>query len=475
VDAFPDSSLRDYLKAGFVATEDGGYIWPPGEPQPEIPPQVPEPPDDDKPQDEAECSRCHGPGPLIAPLPGATDEGLCESCAGAAGEELYGGTCGNCGRPSAVTPCGVCEQNLFDTRSRTWAREEAATVPDAVASSERAVPGGDFILDAPAGVPAIWGDGTKVAWAQGEGAMLVGHQGLGKTTIGQQLVLSSLGLNGGSLLGMVVRQIEGRVLYLAMDRPSQAARSWRRMVTEADRDVLSQRLVVWKGPLPFNVLGGAGALADWAQEICPGACLIMTDSVKDLCPGLSKDDVGAALNLAWQEVVARGAELFLLHHQRKSQSGAERLNTLDDVYGSTWLTSGLGSVLVLEGNPGDERVTLHHLKQPAEPIGPLMLEHDHLQGATRLIEAGRTCLQVLLAAHGPLSASEAARELYGPGVAGDASVLKRVRRELGRLVEVEQAVKVGGTGRGGKRQPDRWEASPMAAWADGAGRETKII
>jgi hypothetical protein len=38
------------------------------------------------------------------------------------------------------------------------------------------------------------------------------------------------------------------------------------------------------------------------------------------------------------------------------------------VYGSTWLTSGLDSVIVLECEPGGPTAELRHLKQPAETI-----------------------------------------------------------------------------------------------------------
>ena len=40
----------------------------------------------------------------------------------------------------------------------------------------------------------MWGDGERVLWPEGEGVMITGHQGVGKTTIGQQLVLHRVGL-----------------------------------------------------------------------------------------------------------------------------------------------------------------------------------------------------------------------------------------------------------------------------------------
>ena len=50
--------------------------------------------------------------------------------------------------------------------------------------------GAAFALDAPTHVEAVWGDGSRVLWAQGEPLMIAGPDGVGKTTIGQQLTLA---------------------------------------------------------------------------------------------------------------------------------------------------------------------------------------------------------------------------------------------------------------------------------------------
>ncbi len=52
--------------------------------------------------------------------------------------------------------------------------------------------------------------------------------------------------------------------------------------------------------------------------------------------------------------------LVLLTRSRKFWAPGRRVQD-----GSTWLTSGLGSVIVLDGEPGDPTVELRHLKQPA--------------------------------------------------------------------------------------------------------------
>jgi hypothetical protein len=123
------------------------------------------------------------------------------------------------------------------------------------------------------------------------------------------------------------------------------------MITEFDRQHMNAQLVVWRGTLPIDPLLDKDQFADFAEEICPNVGTIIADSVKDLAPGISDDKVGSAINLAWQEVIGRGIELMLLHHERKAANGAKRVHSLDDVYGSTWLTPGLGSVIVLDGVP----------------------------------------------------------------------------------------------------------------------------
>jgi ABC-type uncharacterized transport system fused permease/ATPase subunit len=103
--------------------------------------------------------------------------------------------------------------------------------------------GGDFILDEPEIVPAVWGTGERVLWAEGEGIMITGHQGVGKTTVAQQLVLHRIGLRAGGFLGLPVTKSDRPILYLAMDRPRQAARSFRRMIADSDRQLLNAQLV----------------------------------------------------------------------------------------------------------------------------------------------------------------------------------------------------------------------------------------
>ena len=278
-------------------------------------------------------------------------------------------------------------------RSRAQSRHDATSRPQATAS--RTVGGGDFCSEEDVDSPAIWGSGPSILWSKGEGMMIAGHQGLGKTTIAQQLMLYRTGIRKGLLLDMPVEEGTGRCVYLAMDRPRQAARSLRRMVTEDEYPLLNERIVVWKGPLPVNVLSSPPVFADFLLKICPDVSTVFINSVEDLAPGLSDDPVGSGINLAWQEVIAQEIELLPLHHQRKAASGQERGNELDDIYGSTWITSGMGSIFCLAGEPGAVEVEMIHRKFPSEPVTGLMLEHNHSAGTIRRVKAEITVLDVL--------------------------------------------------------------------------------
>jgi hypothetical protein len=298
----------------------------------------------------------------------------------------------------------------------------------------RKLDGATFIFSSPLETPAIWGTpGGEVAWAPGEALMIVGPDGVGKSTVAQQLVLGRIGVLS-ELLGLSIAPAEGGVLYLAMDRPAQVARSLHRMVDEERHaEILRDRLIVWKGPPPVNVLASPTALADWIEAEFGAVSDVVIDSLKDLAPKLSEDEVGSKVNLARQELLARGVDVLEIHHQRKEQRGQGKPRTLADVYGSRWLTAGAGSVVLLWGDPGDLVVELRHLKQPADEIGPLQIVHDHGIGSSRIHE--RADLETVLeTSRGGLTVKDAARILFESDEPR-ANEIEKARRKLDRLVQ----------------------------------------
>jgi replicative DNA helicase len=321
---------------------------------------------------------------------------------------------------------------------QTNALLESANGDDRAFRPHRTVDGWTFVSAADETIPACWGEGENVLAAEGEPTMIVGPDGVGKTSLGQQYALKRI--HGGELLGLPVKPIanDGRLLYIAADRPQQAARSMRRMVKPEDEDMLRDRLIVHKGPLPFDVVKEPPwTLRRFVEDL--GASDVVIDSLKDLASELTKDEVGSAVNRAFQECIAEGLELLALHHQRKQQQGQKPPRTLADVYGSRWLTAGMGSVVCLWGEAGDLVVNLRHLKQPGEEVGPFDVLHDHVHGRTTVVE--RLDLEQLLASSPRgLSVREAALNLMGDLVhEPNRNEIEKARRKLNALVARNRA------------------------------------
>lgn len=313
----------------------------------------------------------------------------------------------------------------------------------AASAAERFIDGASFVLDAPDGIPAVWGRGTEVLWAEGEALMICGPSGVGKTTIAGQLVAGRLGLMP-TVLGYPVAPGERNVLYLAMDRPRQAARALRRILTPSLRHVLAERLVIWPGPPPHDFAKRTDALLAMCERA--NADTVIVDSLKDAALGLSDDEVGAGYNRARQRVIRAGIEVIELHHQRKAGANGGPPNTIADVYGSVWLPNGAGSVIALHGSPGDPLVQLLHLKQPAEPVGPLQVLHDHHAGLSSVHHHVDLLVLVRRSPAG-LTAKAAACAMFDTDKPGQGDV-EKARRKLDGLVRSNYLVRKDGQ-RGG--------------------------
>jgi replicative DNA helicase len=280
----------------------------------------------------------------------------------------------------------------------------------------------------------LWGDGDDVLWAENEPLMLAGPDGIGKTTLGQQLMLCRVGIRD-RLLGFPIQPAQANVLYIAADRPRQAIRSMRRMVIPADYDLLNQRLVIWQGPLPQSLGENPKILVEAADYF--DASDVVIDSLKDVQPDLTKDESGGRANIAFQELIATNRELLTLHHQRKAQAGGAAPKHLSDVYGSRWLTAGQGSVLMLWGEAGDLVVELRHLKQPAQEVGPLQVVHDHENGRTS-VQENIDLYMLLQVAQDGLDVHAAAVALYGSATP-TANQIEKARRRLEHLCKTGHA------------------------------------
>lgn len=347
-------------------------------------------------------------------------------------------TVGTSGRPE---PTGV---ELPPTTVLDTAQEEAPT--STLAS--RMVDGGSFILDTPATVPAVWGNGSEVLWSEGESCIIAGPPGVGKTTITGQIVRALIGLDD-QVLGYSVQPAPRRVLYLAMDRPRQIARALARHFTTDERPVLDDKLRVWPGPPPADIAKNPGLIAALAEEA--DASVVIIDSLKDAALGLSEDEVGAAYNRARQTALAAGVEVLELHHVVKRGPNGAKPTTLADLYGSAWITAGAGSVILLWGAAGDPIVDLTHLKQPAEPVGPLRVIHDHATGTSSVWQSTDPLAMVQLAGTAGVTAQRLACAMFETDKP-DRNEIEKARRRLDKLVRdgLAEAVEGPAPGGGGK-------------------------
>jgi hypothetical protein len=265
---------------------------------------------------------------------------------------------------------------------------------------------GSFLLDVPERPDPVWGKGDQILWAQGEALMIAGPPGLGKTTLGGQLVRARMGLQP-SVLDLPVQEGE-RVLWLMMDRPQQIARSVRRQFSREDLEQYGDRLVLGWGPPPADLARFPELLTDLCRSA--RADTVVVDSLKDAVIKLTDDENAASYHRARGIAVTAGVQVLELHHMTKRNADGKAPDSLADVYGSAWLTAGVGSLLVLSGDAGDPIVKASHLKQPAEPWGPADLIHDHTRGVTTVHH--RVDLLELLAVTQIQTAESAARQLF---------------------------------------------------------------
>lgn len=304
---------------------------------------------------------------------------------------------------------------------------------------ERLMSGGTFVAGAELGPGPLHGDGDDVLHAAGEPTLVVARTGLGKSTYAQNYLLHRVALRIEPWLGLPVAPlpINRSILYIAADRPRQIQRSLRRMVSTIDYPILDEGVLFWRGPLPFLINQDPLRLAAFvrALEVSTKRQFdeVVLDSLKDVAVDLAKDEGGSAVAVALARLVADDRNVLVLHHERKGERIAKKVpGSIDDIYGSQFLGACAGNVIYLYGEPGAHILTLHHLKQSSDQVGPLTIRHDHTTGRLDL-ESSPNLLAVLRRRPQGMTAKDACLTLYGDENPS-ANTIEKARRRLDRLV-----------------------------------------
>lgn len=234
------------------------------------------------------------------------------------------------------------------------------------ASNFPVVEPGSAVFDVPAQPQSIWGEDDECLWPKLQPLMLYANTGLGKTTVVQRVALARIGIGPSEVLGYPVEPLPAgeKIIYIAADRPIQAMASLRRMVTDDDetRRILDERWI-WETKRQVRADRPNAFL-----ELCErhNGTMLILDSAKDVAPGPLKDEEPAGkLVDAWSRCIANEIDVAAMHHPRKGQSSTAPPDSVDEIYGSSMLANGAGSILSMYGVPGSGTAGMVQLKMPA--------------------------------------------------------------------------------------------------------------
>lgn len=379
-------------------------------------------------------------------------------------------------KPSPTRPVSTSDEIASAVKKLTIAREAHRIVKEQharellAANQDSAVDGASF-LDTQLSNDCVWGSGNFAPWATNQGFMMFADDGAGKSSLIQQIVFARLALRDASVLGSPVAQDERPILYLALDRPIQIQRSMMRMVDSTNpkhRKVLSSKLVVWDKPLPFDCDEDPELFAQWCVETCKSVCgsepgLIVGDSVKDMVSSCKEDVAGMGFNKTVQHLVSSGIEFGCCHHNRKEHALNKQPRKLADVYGSRFLTAGLGSVLnIWKLDNGHRELT--QLKAPyGNPINPTVYQDDYSTGVSqpreRADEINTLALALVSAGVNGLTDPEAVMAVFQ--IAAKHHEYKAHRQKIWRLMK---KLKYEATSDPFERTPGVRDGTPAQIW-----------
>lgn len=325
----------------------------------------------------------------------------------------------------ALKPTGY---EIANEVRRQLLRREAKRVAKSIEAKEladlcedRTFDGLAFLERRAVGEP-IWGQGKSALWPKNQGFMVFGDDGAGKSTLIQQVVLAAKGLRSPKVLDHPVAALDGVVVYIAADRPANIQDSFGRMVDTTDRATarrFAESFRFWSGAVPFLADDDPQAFAQWCIDRANGepVGMVVLDSVKDVLSDPASNLAGAQFNRMVQELIERGIEFGCCHHNRKSTGDNKKPKLLSDVFGSRFLTAGLGSVLNIWIPIADRTDReLSQLKAPyGAPVSRIDYANDSDTGTqkTNLDLGGQVTALLYKAAADGLTDNELVFRLYG--------------------------------------------------------------
>lgn len=292
----------------------------------------------------------------------------------------------------------------------------------------------------------VWGR----RWASGQGAMVVGWDGSGKTTLALSLTLGLLDHpEFRSVLGETVTPLDGELLYLALDRPSQWTERFQSMVSSDDVDRYCRGRLKVEFQVPPRAKESAHSFADWV--VASEARVVVLDNARNVFGNLAETGRATEAGNAASLLVAEGVEVLYLNHPKDDGSIPLGERGLDHSYGGSNVYHGLGTVVSLRkmGQSRDgARIVLREHKLPTvadfeetkallTPSGQFRLD-DHKRQLIGLFASGAR-----------LTVSEVVEQMEGT-VPEDATQAKAAKDRWRSKLEAEVSTgKLDVTGRNG--------------------------
>lgn len=240
------------------------------------------------------------------------------------------------------------------TTAQTWSVNDAAGMRAALEIGAK-------------GIDPIFGDEkTGIAiWNRGEPAIVYGDDGSYKTTLTHNFIGPMLGFGQAGrtpeVAGLPVHPIPeaDKILYLALSRQAQLARSLRRFSddwTPAEMDEADKRFLVWQEEVPVD--GGADPDAFVGFVEAFDAEYVIIDNIWNAFGNTGNARNADAAGQAMNRLANIGVNVLATHHDRKPQGneGKRPPETWENIHGGWRFGKSFGSITNLFVSPGQHKV-----------------------------------------------------------------------------------------------------------------------